>query len=109
MKFDLYGLFIAVAAIVLLFFVPRFRLRLKGVADNGWQKINSGLLVFFAAGLIQLLLGLPAFVNLFVPSVSYWLIAISQLAIAAGIVLTIWGVGNIASSMHQSEMQKSDD
>ncbi|MGB5106801.1 MAG: response regulator, partial [Candidatus Zixiibacteriota bacterium] len=55
------------------------------------------------------LLGLPSFVNLFVQSVSYWLIAVSQLLIALGIVLTLWGVGNIASSMHQSEVQKSDD
>ena len=109
MKFDLYGIFIIVSAAVLLFFVPRFRRRLKGVADNGWQKITTGLLLFLLAGLLQLLLGLPAFVNQFLPSVSYWMIAVSQLLIAAGLLCLIWGVGNIASSMHQSEVQKSDD
>lgn len=109
MKFDLYGIFIIVSAAVLLFFVPRFRRRLKGVADNGWQKITSGLLLFLFAGLLQLLLGVPAFVNQFLPSVSYWMIAVSQLLIAAGLLCLIWGVGNIASSMHQSEVQKSDD
>lgn len=109
MKFDLYGIFIIVSAAVLLFFVPRFRRRLKGVADSGWQKITTGLLLFLFAGLIQLLLGVPAFVNQFLPSVSYWMIAVSQLLIAAGLLCLIWGVGNIASSMHQSEVQKSDD
>ncbi len=109
MKFDLYGIFIMAAAAGLLFLVPRFRQRLKGVADSGWHKISSGLLVFLSAGVIQVLLGLPAFVNLFVPSVSFWLIAISQLLVAAGILLLMWGVGNIASSMHLSEVQKSDD
>ncbi len=109
MKFDLYGIFIIVSAGVLLFFVPRFRRRLKGVADSGWQKITTGLLLFLFAGLLQLLLGLPAIVNQFLPSVSYWMIAVSQLLIAAGLLCLIWGVGNIASSMHQSEVQKSDD
>ena len=109
MKFDLYGIFIIASAAALLFLVPRFRRRLKGVADSGWQKIVSGLVLFLLAGTLQLLLGLPAFVNQFVPSVGYWMIAVSQLLIAAGLLCLIWGVGNIASSMHQSEVQKSDD
>ena len=109
MKFDLYGIFIILAATALLFLVPRFRRRLKGVADSGWHKINGGLVLFLLAGAIQLLLGLPQFVNLFVASVSYWLIAVSQLLVAAGLLCVLWGVGNIASSMHQSEVQKTDD
>jgi|GEM_PF-1602048 len=109
MKFDLYGIFIVISAAVLLFFVPRFRRRLRGVAENGWRKIILGLVLCLVAGLLQLLLGLPAFVNQFVPSVGYWIIAVSQLLIAGGLLCLIWGVGNIASSMHQSEVQKSDD
>lgn len=109
MKFDLYGFFIAAAAAALLFLVPRFRRRLQGIATVGWQRITAGLVMFLVAGIIQLLLGIPSFINTFVPAVASWLLAISQLILAGGILLTIWGVGNIASSMHQSETQKSDD
>lgn len=109
MKFDFYGIFIIAAAAMLLFMVPRFRRRLRGVADNGWQKINGGLVLFLLAGALQVLLGVTSFVNQFVPVVGYWLIAASQVLIAIGLLCLIWGVGNIASSMHQSEVQKSDD
>lgn len=109
MRVNIYGLVIVAVAAGLLFVVPKFRARLHGLAANGWTKIVLALWLLVLTGVLQFLLGWPAFVNLFVPELVYWLTVLSQLTIAAGAVMMIWGIGNIVSSMHQIETQKSDD
>ncbi len=109
MLVNIYGLIIVVVAGGLLFVVPRFRERLRGLASDGWTKISFALWLFLFTGALQFLLGMPAFVNVFVPAVIYWLTVAAQLSIAAGVLAMMWGIGSIASSMHQIETQKSDD
>ncbi len=109
MPFNVYGLVIVIAALAMMFVVPRLRSRLGLITQSGFRRISVGLALFLVTGVLQVLLGMPGFVNLFVPSVIYGLTALSQLALAAGIVVFVWGVALIVAAFRRIEEQKSDD
>ncbi len=106
---QLYGLIIAAVAGALIPVVGRLRRQLFTVAARGWGWLYLGLTCFIAAGLLLSLVNTVSLTQLLAPAATTWLSTLSYLAMAAGPVLIILGIGGIASSVRRIEDQKSDD
>jgi CheY-like chemotaxis protein len=109
MGFQVYGLIVMVASVALAVLVSRLKRRLVGISNQGWGKQHAGLACLMLTGLFQFLLSLPEFLSLIAPSVASAMAAFSQVVVALGIALILWGVGNVVSSVQQIQIGKDDD
>lgn len=106
---QIYGLIVALIAGALFPVIGRLRRQLLGVVARGWGIVYSGVVCFVVSGLLTAFTNSSSLTQLLLPTVVLWLSALAYLGIAIGLLLIIWGVGNIVSSVRRIEDQKSDD